>query len=200
MGSPLSNLAHAALAAALLATSLHAASGKAQGTATARLVIELYSDFECPACKGLHEQTIQPLIRDYVRAGKVYLIHKDFPLPMHAHSRPAARLAVAAARIGKYNEVADALFAKQEQWSKTGKVEEAAFSVLTPAEQAKVKALAATPEVNAEIEKDIQAGKAANLTQTPTMIIINGGKKYPVAGQVSYDVLQRFLDSQLAVR
>ena len=86
--------------------------GKAVGLPNAPILMEVFSDFQCPACKTLYEQTLMPLVRDYVSAGKVYLIHRDFPLPMHAYAREAASYACAAGRIGKYEQVADALFAQ----------------------------------------------------------------------------------------
>jgi protein-disulfide isomerase len=98
--------------------------GKTRGIPVAAITIELFSDFQCPACKVLHEQTLKPLIADYVDKGKVYLIYRDFPLPIHAYARQAACLACAAAHIGKYERVADALFANQDAWSKDGRVEE----------------------------------------------------------------------------
>jgi len=127
-----------AAAALAMAPGAIGGSGKTQGVATSKIIIELFSDFQCPACKSLHEGTIRPLVSAYVNTGKVFLIHRDFPLPMHQYARPAASLAAAAARVGKYDEVADTLFEKQELWSKTGKVEEAVMAVLTPAEAKKV--------------------------------------------------------------
>ena len=65
------------------------AGGKNLGVPTAPVMIEVYSDFQCPACKTLHEQTLRPLVLDYVRTGKVYLVHREFPLTGHAYSRQA---------------------------------------------------------------------------------------------------------------
>jgi protein-disulfide isomerase len=30
----------------------------------AKVTIELFSDFQCPACKALHQQTLKPFIAD----------------------------------------------------------------------------------------------------------------------------------------
>src|SRR5215213_7849553 len=81
--------------------------GKTRGVPMAAVTIEVFSDFQCPACKTLHEETLRPLVADYVNKGKVYLIHRDFPLPMHAYAREAACLACAAGRVGKYDLIAD---------------------------------------------------------------------------------------------
>src|SRR5689334_529923 len=89
---------------------------KALGAPNAPVAVEVFSDFQCPSCKALHEETLRPLIVDYVNKGKVYLIHRDFPLAMHAHSRTAAMYANAAFRVNKYEMVASALFHQQTQW------------------------------------------------------------------------------------
>lgn len=183
------------LAGALAAQS--AGSGKLLGTSVAAITIELFSDFQCPACRNLHENTIKPLISEYVEKRRVFLINREFPLPMHQYARTAAAWATAAAKIGKYAAVADALFAHQDEWAKDGRVEAAVNAVLSPAEVRKTASLVKTPEIAAEIENDIQKGRAANVTQTPTMIITHKGKTYPVAGGVSFPILRRFLDDLL---
>jgi protein-disulfide isomerase len=182
-------------AGAVLAQS--AGSSKIRGISVAAITIEVFSDFQCPACKNLHETTIRPLITEYVDKGRVFLINREFPLPMHQYARPAAAWATAAAKMGKYTPVADALFAHQDAWSKDGHVEAAVTAVLSPEEAQKAAKLAKTPEIAAEVENDIQKGRAANVRQTPTMIITHRGKTYPVAGSVSFPILRRFLDDLL---
>jgi protein-disulfide isomerase len=57
---------------------------KTMGDPNAPITLEVFSDFQCPACKTLYEGTLQPLMKDFVVKGKVYLVHRDFPLAMHA--------------------------------------------------------------------------------------------------------------------
>jgi protein-disulfide isomerase len=173
-------------------------SGKTRGIPVASITIELFSDFQCPACKALHEQTLKPLIADYVDKGRVYLVNRDFPLPIHAYARQAALLACAAAHIGKYEPVADALFANQDAWSKDGKVEEVVSKVMSPAEARKIHELAKSAAIAAEVDSDMQKGRDAHLQQTPTLIVMHKSKSYPVSGAVSYPILRRFLDQLLA--
>src|SRR6266403_6104517 len=78
--------------------------GKAVGSATAPIQLEVFSDFQCPSCKGLYEETLKPLMNDYVATGKVYLIHRDFPLQNHPHGREAAAWANASSRVNKYEQ------------------------------------------------------------------------------------------------
>jgi protein-disulfide isomerase len=184
--------------AALGAGAAPPAKGKAVGSAKAPITIEVFSDFECPACKGLHDETLRLLMKDYVVTGKVYLIYRDFPLPLHKYSRLAASYACAAARIGRYAEVADALFLNQTAWSVDGRVEQTVVKALTPTEAAEVRKLFTDPSITAEIQHDIELGKAAGINQTPTMIVRHNGVPYPLpGGAVNYDLLRGFLDHLL---
>jgi protein-disulfide isomerase len=167
---------------------------KAFGNPSAPLTIELFSDFQCPACRQLHLQQLPLIMRDFVNTGKAYLVYKEFPLPQHSHSREAAALACASARVGKYEEVADVLFQTQPSWEQSGKVFETVASVLSPAEQKKVQALAKDPSILAEVQRDMQEGNQDQVNQTPTMVIIRNGRKYPIGGGLNYDLLRRFLD------
>jgi protein-disulfide isomerase len=116
---------------------------------------------------------------------------------MHQYSREAANYATAAARLGKYQQVADALFLNQFAWEVNGKVWDAVANVLTPVEAKKVQLLAKDPSVMSEVERDVEAGKAASINQTPTMIITRGPKRYPLAGAVNYNLLRSLLDGLL---
>ncbi|MGB8322555.1 MAG: thioredoxin domain-containing protein, partial [Candidatus Acidiferrum sp.] len=59
---------------------------KAFGSKNAPVTMEIFSDFQCPACKQLFSTTNQRIVENYVDTGKIYLVHRDFPLPMHAYS------------------------------------------------------------------------------------------------------------------
>jgi len=98
-------------------------------------------------------------MRDYVVPGKAYLVYKEFPLPMHNHSKEAAVYACASARVGKYEQVADALFRNQPAWAGDGKVFETVSSALSPAEQKKVQDLAKDPTILNEVQQDLQEGQ-----------------------------------------
>jgi protein-disulfide isomerase len=171
---------------------------KASGSKTAPIAIEVFSDFQCPACKTLYTTTNRQLMDNYVSTGKVYLIHRDFPLPMHAHSKVAAAYARAAAHLGKSEQVESALFQNQEKWEQSGDVDGAVAAVLSPAEMAKVRALVKGGSLDAIIEKDVALGRMYNVNQTPTSIVHSNGQTYPVVGVQSYAVFHQFLDQLLS--
>lgn len=171
---------------------------KAFGSKTAPVVVEIYSDFQCPACKQLFLNTTQKVMENYVNTGKIYLVHRDFPLPMHAYSRVAASYSRAAAHIGKCEAVEMALFQNQEKWEKNGDVKGIVAGALSPAEMKKVQAIVDAKTLEPMIEKDKQAGMTLPVTQTPTSVFHAKGQSYPYAGTLSYDVLKDFLDQLIA--
>ena len=172
---------------------------KAFGSKNAPVVMEIYSDFQCPACKQLFLTTTQRVMDNYVNTGKIYLVHRDFPLPMHAYSRVAAIYSRAAAHIGKTEVVEQALFQNQEKWEATGDVKGTVAAVLSPADMKKVQALVDSKTLEPLIDKDKQLGMAIPVSQTPTSRLYtkDGQPPYPVIGYVSFDVLKTLLD-QLA--
>lgn len=175
------------------------ASGKALGLKSAPITIEVFSDFQCPACRAFYEQTLRPVIDNYVASGKVYLVHRDFPLEqIHKYARQAARYANAAARIGKFEKVEDALYSRQSIWSADGNLEPVVAGVLTPAEMKRVHQLLQNGNLDAAIDQDIQAGRQVPVRQTPTMIVTHRGKSYPLPpGGVNYSLLRPWLDDLL---
>jgi protein-disulfide isomerase len=170
---------------------------KALGTKTAPITMEVFSDFQCPACRDLYFQTVRPVIDNYVSAGKVYLIHRDMPLPIHPHSRVAARYANAAARMHKLEKVVAALFDKQGNWAADGNVDGVVATALTRTEMNQVRKLVSSGTLDAGIDKDLALGTQFRVTQTPTTIITHKGQTYPVVGVVSYNMLKTFLEQLL---
>jgi protein-disulfide isomerase len=171
----------------------------AYGNSGAPIRIEIFSDFQCPGCKTLHDTDFPQLMRDFVTPGKAYLIYRYFPLAGHPYGMQSAEFVCAASRVGKYQAVADALFARQPVWSTNGKVEETVNSVLTPAEAKKVKALTKDADVQAEIQRDLAEGRGIPVMSTPTLLVTYRQKRYPISGLVNnYPLLKSFLDGLLA--
>jgi protein-disulfide isomerase len=171
---------------------------RAFGSKNAPITMEVFSDFQCPACKQLYKATNQLLLDNYVNSNKVYLIHRDFPLPMHAYSRIAARYVRAASQLGKSEQAEKALFDNQEKWEQSGDVDGILAAALSSAEMTKIRAVAKGTSLDAVIDKDVTLGKGYNVNQTPTTIIHYKGQTYPVVGVVNYDVLHSFLDQLLS--
>lgn len=78
------------------------------------LLIE-YGDFQCPSCGSAYPQTKQ-IIKEY--GDRVGFVFRNFPLTsLHPNARVAAATAEAAGLQGKYWEMHDMLYEKQDDWS-----------------------------------------------------------------------------------
>jgi len=193
-----------ALAAALIAASIvtthaqDAPSRRAVGPIVAKVTVDVYSDFQCPHCKDLAEQTMNRVMEEYASKGKIRLVHHDYPLPQHAYAKQAALFAAAADRVGKFEQASAVLFKQQDAWGATGKVEETVDSVLTPAEAKKVHDLVNDPSVAAVVQRDVDLGNRLQINQTPTIIITKDLKSNRLPGFVSYSILSKYLDQLLA--
>ena len=173
---------------------------KAFGSKSAPIVMEVFSDYQCPSCRAFYMSTNRQLMDNYVSTGKVFLIHRDFPLPMHAYSRIAARYARAAAEIGKIEPVEQALYENQEKWEQTGDVDGTVAAALTAAEMNKVRALVKGGTLEPLINKDYELGEMYRVNSTPTSVFHSKGQTYPYSGVMNYEILSQFLNQLLSQR
>jgi protein-disulfide isomerase len=77
------------------------------GAAEAPVVVNIFSDFQCPVCTRAADP-IKQLAADF--PGKVKVVFRNNALPSHSRAEPAARAALAAARQGRFWEYHDLLF------------------------------------------------------------------------------------------
>jgi protein-disulfide isomerase len=193
-------LALALTAMVCLAAGPDTEKSRTMGSLAAPLRLDLYSDFTCPHCKMFHDQILPKLATEYIQPGKAYLVFHEYTLtgPGHEFSREASNYAAAASRVGKYAQVAGALFQAQESWARTGKVWDVVASVLTPAERTKVQALVKDPAVLADVQHDLDSGNNAHVDRTPTLVITPRGKKQtPWSYWGNYELFRGFLNDQL---
>ena len=171
---------------------------KVQGSLLAPITVEVYTDYECPHCATIFMGVIPELVRDFVKTGKVRLIHRDFPLNMHQYARLAARYANAAGTLGHYDAVVHQLFRTQNSWALTGDIGTQVAQVLSPAVMDHVRELVANDShLEDTVNADIAAGRQVNLTMTPTMIVTYKGKSQMLAPVPQYELLKSYLDELL---
>jgi protein-disulfide isomerase len=81
------------------------------GSPQAVIGIVEFSDYQCPYCRGFHQELFPQLKQKYIDTGLVQFIHKDLPLTrIHAQAMPAALAAVCAGQQGRFWQMHDALF------------------------------------------------------------------------------------------
>jgi protein-disulfide isomerase len=139
-----------------------------KGDAPARVAIIEYSDFECPFCGGYERETSPQIFDNYIKTGKVKLFYRDLPLPMHPHAMSAARAARCAGDQGKYWEMHDSLFAKQNALSDPTLVDRAKTLGL---DTNKFSECFSSDRYADDIQKSIAEAQKLGIGGTPTFFI-----------------------------
>ena len=172
---------------------------KESGTVMAPITVEVYTDYQCPHCRAFYLETLPLLTSEFVKTGKVRLIHRDFPLSQFQYSKTAMHYANAAGQVGKFDAVALQLFETQPEWAQSGNVDGAVAKVLTPAEMAKVRMLVKTDShLDDSVERDVaMATETDHLRSTPTIVIVYKGKRETISGGPSWPTLKSYLNDKL---
>lgn len=147
------------------------------GNPDAKVIIEYYSDLECPACKEFWFNVEKPLREKYSQ--EVKFIYKHFPLTsIHPRAADAAAAAEAAGEQGKFFEFIDILYEKQNptevrSWN-TDKFVEYAKEIGIP-DIDKFKNDLKSKEYKQVIYQYKKLGEEKGINATPT-VYINGEK------------------------
>lgn len=172
---------------------------KLSGNPHAPITIEVYSDYECPSCALLFKETMPLLDAQYVKTGKVKILHRDFPLAQHPYARLAARYANASGEIGRYEVVVDRLFRTQDNWSKNGDIAGALAQVLTPDEMKTVqRAVAIDSHLDDTVTADMAMAQKDQIGHTPTLVVVSKGKRQVIQEYPVFSILKGYLDSLLS--
>ena len=171
---------------------------KESGSVLAPITVELFTDYECPHCATVFLQVIPGFVADYVKTGKVRLIHRDFPLAMHRHSKLAARYANAAGELGYYDIVVNQIFRTQALWAASGDIGTQVALVLPAGVMDKVRNLVQNDaHLDDSVAADVAIGRQDQLTQTPTMVVVYKGKRQLLAPIPPPELLKSYFDELL---
>ncbi len=177
---------------------VHETSGQLLGgSPNSPIRIEVFSDFECTACREFYLRTIRPLLQEYSSRDKVCVIYHEYPLSYHRYARQAALYSEAAARLGRQQLLAvrDSIYTDQAQWSQDGSLEATVAKALSQEDFQKLKDIMRDASLNEAIAKGLELGNKMEIKATPTMFIYYTGKQQRVEGLVTYLVMKQFIDS-----
>jgi len=167
-----------------------------KGPAGAPVVIEEFSDFECPFCARA-EPTLAEVTKAY--GGKVKIVWRNLPLPFHKHAQLAAE-AAAEAQHQKGNAgfwaMHDKLYAHQGDHDGSG-LERPALDVYAREVGLDVAAFDKALDEHthqAEVQADKDAAGAAQISGTPAFIV--GG--YLIPGAQPMNKFRRIIDKVIA--
>jgi protein-disulfide isomerase len=143
-----------------------------RGDAGASVTLEEFGDFECPPC-SLISGVIHQAEKEY--GSRLRIIFRQFPLPMHAHARPAALASEAAHLQGRFWEMHDLLYREQAVWSKAADVSLLfnSYAGMLGLDVERFKKDMQSAETNARVTADHDEGTSRGVTSTPTIFINN---------------------------
>lgn len=179
------------------------------GTSSTGVAIVEYGDFECPAC-GFFFPIVQEIKEKY--KDQVSFQFRNNPLvQIHQNALASHRAAEAAHKQGKFWEMHDILYQRQEEWNgpsandsvgvTTAKAielfESYAQEIGLNIEQYKTDV--AAPDVIGTINADTAEGKRLGVTGTPTFFI--DGKRIDDTSTISsVDAFSKLIDEAIAAR
>jgi len=162
------------------------------GAENAPVVVQLWSDFECPFCATVHP-VLTEMLRVY--AGKVRLVWHDYPLPFHAHARLAAnagREAYAQGGAASFWKFHDAVYGSPDAVLDASNLER--FASKAGLDQARFHESLASLRHNGEIDQDVHSGDSVGVEGTPAFLI----NDYFFVGAVPFEILRVIVDRALS--
>lgn len=144
-----------------------AADGQRLGSPEAEVSIVVFSDFQCPACRGF--AALVPRVRE-VFGDAISVVYRHYPLERaHPFARTAAIAAECAADQRAFAEYHDALFAGQDA---IGRVPWTAYAISAGVpDTALFSRCVRAEETAARVARDIVAGDALGVSGTPTVLV-----------------------------
>lgn len=139
-----------------------------RGSTSAPIAIIEYADFECPYCGQFEREVFPELLSEYIQNGKVKYVFRDLPLRMHSNAVPAARAARCAGEQGKYWEMHDSLFAKQNALSSPALLDRAQVLGL---ETTQFRNCLSSAKYVEDIQKSMSDAQQFGIEGTPTFLI-----------------------------
>src|SRR5215216_1504278 len=81
------------------------------GSKDAKVTLVEFSDFQCPFCARHSQNTLPAIVKEYVDAGKVKYVLRDFPIAsLHPRAQKSHEAAYCAGEQGKYWDMYHRLF------------------------------------------------------------------------------------------
>ncbi len=164
-----------------------------KGSETAAVTLTEFADFQCPACRSANDLPGQ-ILSNY--PNDVRFVFRHFPLTSHPFANVSALAAEAAGAQGKFWEMHDMLYDKQDEWGNLGapvsrdRVIEY-FKSYAGQLGINVETFAKAIDTNAfitAINEDISAGTASGVNATPTFFVNNTKINEPSFAEIKKEI------------
>jgi protein-disulfide isomerase len=154
-----------------------------------KIILVEYSDFQCPACKTIHEYLRKEfeMTNNLNVSNKITFVFRHFPLyQTHANSLLAAYAVEAAGQQNKFFFMVDLLYDKQSEWSNSS---DAKSKMIEYAQKIKLDMKKFSQDIDSQttknrVKKDLTEAEKINIDSTPSFFL-NGQK-------MSFNSLEEF--------
>ena len=85
------------------------------GNKDAKVQMQIFTDFQCPACIQFNEVIGSQLFSEYADTGKIGLEYRMFPLSIHKNAPEDALAALCSESQGKFKEFSKEMYGLEEQ-------------------------------------------------------------------------------------
>jgi protein-disulfide isomerase len=160
-----------------------------KGGRNARVVIQEFSDFQCPFC-GRVGPTLERVLEEY--GDRVKIVWRNYPLPMHREAPLAAEAALAAHAQGKFWQYHDELFENQRALTREDLERYAQELGL---DMARFRRALDEHTYQADVQADMEASRAAGARHGTPAFFINGRL---LQGAQPFDAFKAAIDAALA--
>ncbi|HEX8399048.1 MAG TPA: thioredoxin domain-containing protein [Pyrinomonadaceae bacterium] len=142
----------------------------AKGAENAVVTIEEFADFECPPCARLYSE-IRKMKEEY--GDRVRFVFRHYPLDSHQHAAEAAKAAEAAAMQGKFWEMHNILFERQDEWSSAENTSQlfADYARSLALDTERFRRDVNSEQVNNRVTADRKRGESVEIEGTPSLFI-----------------------------
>jgi protein-disulfide isomerase len=174
------------------------AQGMAIGDPDAPVRIDVFEDFQCPACRTFTENYEPLIVSNDVSAGRVYYVFRHWPF-IGPESLQAANASMCANAQGRFWDYHDMLFQNQtgENVGAFADRRLVAFAENLGLNMSDFNACFRSNEYQAEIQSDYSEGTQLGVGGTPS-VFVNGVQLSP--GLIpSYDQIVEAIDSVIGV-
>lgn len=170
------------------------------GKLGAKVTIVEFGDFQCPGCAAA-SPTIKKIIAEYKDNEQFNFVFRNFPLEsIHSNARIAAEAVEAAGVQGKYWEMNELMYEKQNEWSTSTTPLDifTGYASSLGIDADKVKQSASQQLFKEVINADLADGNAVQVQSTPTFFV-NGVLFTPNARSIpTYEDFKKKIDEELA--
>ena len=172
---------------------------RSRGSADAPIRIVEISDFECPFCAQFYNESYRTIDSLYVASGIARYLWISFPNSRHPRAWPAIEAAFCAGAAGKFWEMHDLLFERQDGWLAASDLNTTliSYGVEVGIERDGF-AECLRNDITAPLQvSDYDAALRSGISSTPFFVV---GDSIAINGAVSASDFQAAVDSLLVAR